>query len=56
MVNKIIRKPVPQISICKFCGKDFKYMRTLMERRRCDECISAKNAVKVKAWQARQRK
>lgn len=53
---RIIRKPVPQISICSQCGHDFKYMRSLRPRLYCDDCADKKRLIKIRAWQAKKRK
>jgi ribosomal protein L37AE/L43A len=53
---RIVRKPVPQISSCKQCGHDFKYMRTRRTRWYCEDCLDAKSAVWHKAAYERKKK
>ncbi len=47
---KVTRKPVPQISTCLKCGQDFNYMRTLMEKKYCEDCYTLR---KQREYQAR---
>jgi len=48
--SRTVRKPVPQLSTCKECGEDFKYMRTLRTRDYCDKCNAIKYDLKLKKW------
>ena len=50
--NRTIRKPVPQISTCLKCGQDFSYMRTLMEKKYCEDCYTMR---KQKEYQERKK-
>lgn len=48
---RTLRKPVPQLSICKDCGNDFKYMRTLGPRKYCDVCADGvAKAIRLKKF------
>lgn len=54
-MSRTVRKPVTQLSTCKKCGEDFRYMRTRRTRWYCDKCTNTREKITHRQWHERKK-